>query len=191
MRRPRASPSVARSARTNVSTSVGRPAVDHARATARGHGAGHPRAGAGTARDRDEAVVRDRSARAARADAGRQRPVGLHAAARRRDRRRGDEARRPRGDRDLASPLLLDDGRVGATRSAPGVHPRRRPRVGHAADAATRALGGRTRERCRARAAAARGPLRRRRRCCTGPAAGGRGALLAATSSRWSRTAGG
>ena len=60
------------------------------------------------------AVVRDRPARAARQVDRRQRPLGLHAVPRRRDRRAHRRRRRARGDRDLASALLLRDGRMGA-----------------------------------------------------------------------------
>ena len=90
----------------------------------------------------DGAGLRDRTARPARADAGRQRAVGLREPDRRGDRARGARARRHRGDRDLASPLLLVDGRVepGVWRG-PRVRARRGQGVGDALQPLDRAVG--------------------------------------------------
>src|SRR3989440_377724 len=85
----------------------GVPALDDAGGAGGGspepHRGGRPR----PARDRHGAGLRDRPAGAAR----RRAPVGLHHPDRRRDRGRRQRRRRRPHDRDLASPLLLGDGR--------------------------------------------------------------------------------
>ena len=67
-----------------------------------------PPARAGHHRHRHPAAVRHRPARAPSADAQRQRAVGLHLDPRRRDHDADQGARRPQGDRHLASAFLHD-----------------------------------------------------------------------------------
>ena len=89
------------------------------------------------------AGVRDRPARAAREEHRRQRALGLHAVSRRRDRRARSRGGRARGDRDLASALLRDDGRVGAHVRLPDLPARGRAEVGDASRSGDPLLGGR------------------------------------------------
>ena len=157
----------ARSARTSASTCP-RTARSGRRSTscATGHA---PRSGeerAGLLGDRHRAVVRDRPARAPRPPTATCSGTACRCSTTRPSRAIG--ARRARRDRDLAPALLLDDGRVGQAFDVPGLPPRGRPRVGHAARPGDRLLGGRD---ARARPgltlirSAATSPAGR---CCTG-----------------------
>src|SRR5438128_1750886 len=107
----------------------GRPGMDDARGAA-GHGSPDraTRARARPHRRRRRSSARHRAARAARADARRQLPLGLRGLHRRAGRRRDRRAGRHQRHRYVASALLRRDGRMeqGLRRST-DPHPRRRP----------------------------------------------------------------
>ena len=124
-------------------------------------------------RHRLRAGLRDRPARAARQVGGRQRPLGLHALSRRRDRRPDRRRRRARGDRDLAPALLRLDGRMGAHVRLPDPSARSRAEMGDASRSCSALLGRRDEgPRRRADAHPLWRPLRGWRRCSTGPSGG-------------------